>query len=134
MPYVQMFIHCVWSTYRLQPLIEPVFENRLHAFLRDKCESFGLEALAINGMHDHVHIVSSFRPSMTASEFVRILKGSSSHFVTHRLNFAFQWQAEYSVFSVSRANLSAMIAYVDNQKAHHADATIIPFHEFTPED
>jgi hypothetical protein len=37
----------------------------------------------------------------------------------------FGWQAGYGVFSLGRKQLDQAIAYVQNQKIHHAEGTII---------
>lgn len=63
---------------------------------------------------------------------VRRIKGSSSYFVNRlkrdRLQFdqesTFAWQREYGVFSLGGQQLDRAVAYVMNQKEHHAQGSI----------
>lgn len=55
------------------------------------------------------------------------VKGNSSHFVNHVIkpDFEFYWQTEYGVLSFGEKNLSSVVAYIHNQKEHHAKGTLI---------
>jgi putative transposase len=77
---------------------------------------------------------------MAVSEVVRRIKGSSSHFVNRiqpSLDIAlspnresnFAWQREYGVFSLGGQQLDRAVAYVTNQKEHHAQGSIERFLE-----
>lgn len=90
MSYIQIFIHMVWATYQRQPLITPDIEPHMNRFLRVKCQEMGLKVLALNGMPDHVHLVVNFRASLSVSDAASALKGSSSHFINHRLKQPFR--------------------------------------------
>ena len=37
----------------------------------------------------------------------------------------FSWQNEYGVFSLDRKRLQAHVEYVDRQKEHHAEGTVV---------
>ena len=102
---------------------------------------------AIGGVSDHIHLVISIPPSIAVSEVVRRIKGSSSHFANrikrddiqiNNRESTFAWQREYGVFSlggqqlVGKASLFAerpegkenrAVAYVVNQKEHHAQGS-----------
>jgi hypothetical protein len=57
------------------------------------------------------------------SELIGTLKGYSSHEVNHRMGLrqkVLQWQTGYGVVSFGTADLPWVIAYVRNQKEHHA--------------
>jgi putative transposase len=56
-----------------------------------------------------------------------MLKGSSSHFINHTLKppqFYFAWQRGYGYFSLGESQLPKAVAYVQNQKTHHAQNTV----------
>ena len=59
------------------------------------------------------------------------LKGSSSRFVTLEFKRPFEWQEGYGVFSVSEDDVPDVIRYIENQKQHHAQDTIIAAGEQT---
>ena len=77
-------------------------------------------------MPDHIHIIVSIRPSLSISDYVKYIKGSSSRIINlNYQNQAFAWQREYGVFSLGGKQLQGAIAYVQNQKIHHHSNQII---------
>ena len=82
---------------------------------------------AIGGVEDHVHLAVSIPPKIAPAKFIGEVKGNSSHFVNHVLkpDFEFYWQEEYGVLSFGEKNLSAVVRYIQNQKQHHAQGTLI---------
>lgn len=70
---------------------------------------------------NHIHWVVSISPTLAISDFVKKIKGSSSHYLNNVLSLKenkFAWQAGYGVFSLGQTQLERAIAYVDNQKQH----------------
>ena len=70
-------------------------------------------------MPDHVHLLVSLPPAAALADVVRVVKTSSSHWARQRLNRPFAWQGGYGAFSVSRANVPEVEAYIAGQAAHH---------------
>lgn len=69
---------------------------------------------------------------MSISDFVRRIKGSSSHFVNQtklESEPKFAWQREYGVFSLGGQQLDRAVAYANHQKEHHAQGSIERFLE-----
>ena len=87
-------------------------------------------------MPDHVHVVIQFPPKQSISGLVHQIKGVSSHFVHEQLpgNEIFRWQEGYGVFSLGRNQLKHVLAYVQNQKRHHASGKTWPQWEETDEE
>jgi putative transposase len=128
MPLWRLFYHLVWSTHQRSPLITPDKEPQLYGYIIAKVDKLGCVFHAIGGVSDHVHLVVSIPPKISISDFVRQIKGSSSHFFNHCLTSPdepFKWQDEYGVFSLGNKQLEQAIAYVNNQKQHHAEGTIM---------
>ncbi len=136
MPYCQLFYHLVWSTKNRLPLLSAQVEPVIHGFLRTK--AIGLEAtvFALNGTVDHVHVVVSIPPKIAVARFVGQIKAVAST----RFNQSapdgppFFWQEEYGAFSFDAKRLPNYVAYVNNQKEHHAQNTFIPVLERTVDD
>jgi len=66
---------------------------------------------------------------LALSDFVKEIKGSSAHHINHgaiKYPLAFVWQGGYGVFSFGGKQLDDAIAYVLNQKEHHARGTLNP--------
>lgn len=131
MPYWQLFYHAIWSTRYREPLISADLEPFLHGLLRGKATGLGAEVFALNGMEDHVHLVISIPPKLAVAELIGKVKGASSARLNKsgRLNRPFYWQEEYAVLSFDAKRLPRYVAYVRNQKTHHARAELIPILE-----
>jgi putative transposase len=129
MPLCHLYYHFVWATHDRLPLITPVLEASLYQFVDHKTTEIGGYLYAIGGIEDHLHLIATTPPSLALSEYVKLIKGSSSRYINANYpppNAAFRWQREYGVFSVSKRNLEQAIAYVQHQKHHHATGTTFP--------
>lgn len=69
--------------------------------------------------------MGSIPPKHSIASIVKRLKGASSHFINGLgiLNEKFEWQRGYGVFTLGESQLDRAIAYVENQKEHHAGQT-----------
>ena len=123
MPYWRLFYHITWGTKHRLPLIENSWEDDLYGYLWGKTDALGCIPHAIIGVVDHVHIVISIPPKFAVAEVIGKLKGASSHHVNQTIlgEKNFYWQAEYGVMTFSERHLSTVVAYVQNQKKHHAE-------------
>ncbi len=76
-------------------------------------------------MSDHVHILCSIEPKIAISDLVRDIKNNSSKFINEKKWFKgkFMWQEGFGVFSYSRSQRKNVIAYIENQEAHHRKRT-----------
>ena len=124
----RLYYHFVWSTKERSDLITPEMEPDLYGFIVGKAVAMGAIVHAIDGITNHTHLVASVPPTLALAEFVKGVKGSSAHHVNHgpiRYPLTFGWQGGYGVFSLNRKQLDATIAYVQNQKVHHAQGTLV---------
>jgi putative transposase len=120
--------HLVWSTKERLPLIKPDKEAELYGYIIGKADYLGCITHAINGTENHIHIVASIPPSLSISQFVKRIKGSSSHHWNHTLATNLDklyWQDGYGVFSLGSKQLETAVNYVKNQKIHHSQGTAI---------
>ena len=123
---LRVLIHFVWATQDRRPLITAEIERRLHRYLTSVCRQHGCPVVAIGGMPDHIHLLVSLSNTMTLSELMKEIKGSSSRFFSEQLNPDgwFAWQPNYGAFSVSPADKEKVMAYILHQKQHHADGAL----------
>ncbi|MDO8690805.1 MAG: IS200/IS605 family transposase [Dehalococcoidia bacterium] len=128
MPYWRLFYHIVWGTRDRLPVIEDNLLAALHEQIAGNASRLGAIVHAAGGVEDHIHLAVSVPPGIALSEFVRQLKGSSSHYVNHELAppVAFAWQADYGVVSLDSKQLDRVVLYVKEQRKHHAQQTTIP--------
>jgi putative transposase len=125
--YSQLYVHLTWSTWNRLPLINEQIESELYAAIAKKCRQLECEPVAIDGTEDHIHLLASLHPNISASQLVKDIKGSPSHLITHELapDEFFKWQGGYGVFSVSKDDLQKVRAYIKNQKKHHQEGGLV---------
>lgn len=133
MSYWRLFYHFVWTTKNREPLLTPEIELRVHGFLRNEAEKLRAPLCFVNGMSDHVHVCTSMRPVLSPADVAKQLKGASSRWISLKFERPFAWQEGYGVLSVSEGNVPRVIAYIKNQKQHHAEKTRLPEFEMTQE-
>jgi len=128
MPLWKLYYHLVWATHERLPLITPMREKTLYQYFHGKSDALGAYLHAVGGIDNHVHLIVSIPPKLAIADFVRLLKGSSSHYLNTSHpdpSCKFKWQQEYGVFSLGSKQLDFAIAYAQNQKHHHSNHTTI---------
>ena len=128
MAFWRLYYHLVWATKGRQNLITLQRKTSLYKYIIGKADSLGCIIHAIGGTENHIHLVASIPPNLAISDFVKKIKGSS----THQFNLEsppdvekFSWQGGYGVFSLGSKQLNQAVAYVNNQKQHHAQGSTI---------
>ena len=127
MPYWKLLYHFIWGTKERLPVILPTFESDLYRTIAAKVKELDGTTYAIGGIIDHIHLAVSVPPKIAVAKFVGEIKGNSSHYINHivKPDIEFYWQDEYGVLSFGEKNLSAVVRYIQNQKRHHADGSLI---------
>ena len=120
MPFVKLHYHLFWAFKNRARALTPELEADLFPYLVAEAHHLGCQALAINGCEDHVHVVVSAPPTLAVSDLVKGLKGASAHAL------GVHWQVGYGAFTVGERGLPVAVAYVENQKNHHARKTTFP--------
>jgi putative transposase len=128
------YYHFVWATRDRLALITPDRELLLYEYIGQKSQFLEVQLHAIGGMPDHVHLIVSIPPKIAIAEFVKRIKGGSSHYLNElSRDQGFTWQREYGVFSLGGQQLDRAIGYVNSQKQRHQDRTLIEMLEITSE-
>lgn len=125
--FLQLYLHCVWSTWDRQPLITPAIEPQLYAAIQDQCHKMECNALAIGGLADHVHVLVALTTSVTIARLMMQMKGATSHLVTHQLQPGsfFKWQAGYGAFTCNKASPPYITSYIGEQKQRHLAGDLV---------
>ena len=79
----------------------------------------------INGVEDHLHIVTHIHPTIAPAYLVKDIKLASSGFIKEKKLFDnFDgWQVGYGAFTYSYSAKNNLIEYVKNQEEHHKTVT-----------
>jgi putative transposase len=123
--YINLLIHGIFSIKDRLPLIESEMKAELLPVIGGIVRNIKGKAYAINGTTDHLHILMSLPPSLSASEAMQKIKANSSRWIHEKWpkQKAFGWQEGYGAFSVSKSNVPDVIKYIDTQEEHHRKMT-----------
>ena len=116
-----LIAHLIFSTKGREPLIDAELKPHLHAYMAAVLRDMGGKAILINGMPDHVHVLTYVPPTVSISDLLRNLKANASRCVhkTYPGRRAFAWQRGYAAFSVNPGNVDDIRRYVADQEEHH---------------
>ncbi len=97
-------------------------------YVRAKCDELGCKLHAAEAASDHMHVLVSVPPDMKLSNFVRDIKGGSSHLVNHEMNLGvpFYWQRGSGVVSVSGHDKARIVEYIRRQREKHEAGDVWP--------
>ena len=119
--YNKIWMHFIWETLDKQKILTKDVRVKLSKFLFAYCKEKNIY-MNINYVNaDHVHTLIDLPTNLSVEECIKLLKGSSSHYINkNRLtNTKFSWGRGYGAFSVSASQVENVTAYIINQEEHH---------------
>jgi REP element-mobilizing transposase RayT len=118
----KVYLHVVFSTKNREPMLAEEWRDELFRVLGGTANSLGCQSLIVGGVADHIHMLFVLARTLSIADAVGKLKSTSSTWINQsgKLRGHFQWQAGYSVFSVSQSNVQAVREYILHQPEHHA--------------
>lgn len=121
MPWVQVWLHFVWSTKDRHPYLTDEIRSAVFEHIRQNAREKGIHIDFINGYLEHVHCLISLGTDQTLEKIMQLIKGESSFWINqNKLTKArFAWQDEYFVVSVNESSLPSVRRYIANQEEHH---------------
>src|SRR5215831_12858320 len=125
--YTQIQIQTVFFVKRRTELIQKEWKADFYKYITGIIQNQNHKLLAINGVNDHLHIFFGMRPTQSLSDLMQDVKGSSSKWINEKgfIKDKFEWQEGYGAFSYSKSQASNVIAYIQNQEAHHYKITFL---------
>lgn len=114
--------HIVWITKYRKPVIIGEIAKRTREIIRQICQTNEVEILAGHVGKDHIHLLVSVPPHLSASKLVQYLKGNSSRKLQieyKELNKQFRgkhlWARGYFVASSGNVTDEIIAEYIKNQ-------------------
>jgi REP element-mobilizing transposase RayT len=117
----QIFYQIIFGTKYRKPTIVSAHDEELYKYIYGIIKNKKCKLYRINGIEDHIHIMSDLHPSASLSNYVKDIKVASSLWMKQTGKFpAFEgWQDGYGAFTYSVHERDKIINYVKNQKEHH---------------
>jgi putative transposase len=122
----KVLIHTVFSTKNREPyLVNSDLRNELHRYLSGILSNLGCQPIAIGGVADHVHLLSTLSRTIEIAEVIKEVKRGSSLWLKTRDSVLaeFAWQSGYGVFSIGFSQIPSVKNYIANQEKHHRHMT-----------
>ena len=119
--YRQHLYHLVFRTKVSLLTIKQDHVNELYAYITGLTKHKNSHLYRINGIENHLHILTDMHQSIAPMDFMREIKVSSSLWMKKSGFFpAFKgWAVGYGSFTCSYMDLDRLIEYVKNQQEHH---------------
>ncbi|MBN7812587.1 IS200/IS605 family transposase [Algoriphagus sp. H41] len=125
--YTQLIYHVVFSTKHREKTIVPAQKKRLFAYVHHLLTNKNCHLYRINGVEDHLHILTHIHPTISIASLVKDIKLAADDFIKREEIFPdFRgWQDGYGAFSESIKAKERLIKYIKNQEEHHIKTTFL---------
>ncbi len=119
--YTQIYYHIVFSTKDRVPALVADKRDDLFRYTWGILKNMDCHLYRINGVEDHVHILTGLHSTVCLSDLVKAVKTGAAKWMKENGLFpAFTyWQDGYGAFTVSHGDKDAVIEYIKNQEEHH---------------
>lgn len=119
--YTQILYQIVFGTKNREPVLTHDNRSQLFKYIGGILQNKKCHLYRINGVEDHLHILTHLHPSIALSDLVKDIKVASSGFIKENNLFKHftGWQEGYGAFTYSISEKDRLIEYVKNQEEHH---------------
>ena len=119
--YKNIYIHFVLTTLHRMPVIPTIHRDRIEKYITGIIKNYECYLYAIYANPEHVHILISMAPNISAEKLLTIVADSSERFINENkwVQGKFKWQETCSAFSVSKDDVSIVCGYIESQPEHH---------------
>ena len=117
----QIFDQILFGTKEREPTIDAYHYSELYHYIWGIIKNNKCTLYRINGIEDHIHILSDLNPTVALSDYIKNIKVASNIWMKGSGKFPkFKgWQESYGAFTYSIKEKNAVIEYIKNQKDHH---------------
>ena len=119
--YTQILYHIVFATYKRERTLRKEARPELFKYISALLKNKNCHLYRINGVEDHIHILTHLHPAIALSNLVKDIKLSSTELIKKEKLFPrFDgWQNGYGAFTHSLLEKDRLIEYIINQEKHH---------------
>lgn len=119
--YTQILYQIVFGTKCREHTLTATSRPELFKYIWGILKEKKCHAYRINGVEDHLHIVTHLHPSIALASLIKDIKLASTDYIKNAGLFSKfgGWQDGYGAFTYSIKEKDRLIEYVKNQEEHH---------------
>ena len=119
--YTQILYQIVFGTKYREKVLLKDGRDELFKYITGLIKNKNCHLYIINGVENHIHIVTHLHPTVSLSSLVKDIKLASSIYIKENNLFKdfINWQEGYGAFTYSMKEKDRLIEYVKNQVEHH---------------
>jgi REP element-mobilizing transposase RayT len=123
--YTQLLYQIVFSTKNREKTLTKNNRDELFKYISGLLKNKKCHLYIINGVEDHIHIITHIHPTISLSSLIKDIKVASSLHIKEKNLFLdfISWQDGYGAFTYSIKEKDKLIKYVINQEEHHKTKT-----------
>ncbi|MCD7901635.1 MAG: IS200/IS605 family transposase [Bacteroides sp.] len=121
--YKQILYHIVFCTKNREATLNFEHSELLYKYIWGIIKAKNGVLFRINGMEDHIHLLSDLHPSIALADYVRDIKRASSGWLADSEYFPdFKgWAEGYAAFTYTWRDKEMVMNYIRNQREHHKE-------------
>jgi REP element-mobilizing transposase RayT len=125
--YTQIYYHIVFSTKERVPALIAEKREDLFRYIWGILKNKDCHLYRLNGVEDHLHLLTSLHPTVCLADLVKDIKISTSKWIKDEGIFpAFtHWQDGYGAFTIGHADKTSVIEYIKHQQEHHRKTSFL---------
>lgn len=125
MAYTQIMYHLVFRTKYSRKVLNLENSEHLYRYIWGVINNKNCHLYQINGMEDHIHILTSLHQSIALADFIKDVKISSSKWMktTDLFPEFTNWSVKYAALTYSYKEKNILINYIKRQREHHKAVT-----------
>ncbi len=119
--YTQILYQIIFSTKEREKSLVEEMRSVLYNYIWGILKNSKCHLYRINGIEDHIHILTHLHPTIALADLIKDIKVSTSKIIKEENIFPkFNgWQIGYGAFTYSIDAKDKLVKYIVNQKEHH---------------
>lgn len=119
--YRQILYHIIFRTKGSIKSLSLNNSEELYKYIAGIIKNKNCTLYQINGMEDHIHILSDLHPSIALADYIKDIKIASSKWMKENSLFPLfnGWGIKYCALTCSYKERNILITYIKNQREHH---------------
>jgi putative transposase len=119
--YRQILYHIVFCTYKRENTIPIEHQDELYKYIWGIITKRKGVLYRINGMENHIHILSDLHPTIALADYIKEIKTASNSWMKESGKFPnfTSWSEGSCALTYAYRDKDLIVNYIKNQKEHH---------------